>query len=56
MRVDGYVHSVEGQDVTFLKMLDDDILELGLRFPRRIELPCCPGGCVPRFSIGQEGL
>src|SRR3954470_13239342 len=24
--------------------------------PRRIELPCCPGGCVPRFSIGQDGL
>src|SRR5919107_3105527 len=24
--------------------------------PRRIELPCCPGGCVPRFSMGHDGL
>jgi len=38
MRVHGYVHSMEGQDVTFLKMLNNHVRELRLRL-HNLQLP-----------------
>jgi hypothetical protein len=49
MRVHGYVHSVEGQDVTFLKMLENHVLELKLRL-HNLQLPATAVPQLLRFE------
>jgi hypothetical protein len=49
MRVHGYVHSVEGQDVTFLKMLENHVLELRLRL-HNLQLPATAVPQLLRFE------